>query len=416
MNTSPSVRAELSVNQLPVVLLALLLGGGSTITHAQSGAGELRAIDASEATGSSAAVVVGRTALAHTSLILPVDDRGKLVGIDHPTIQTERVLDNLSLALAEARTDLGRVVKVNVYVTSPDIVRDVQKVFSRKFTGPVKPAVTFVEGNLPLTGAYIALDAVAATRLGLGDSKVQFFNSSKLPGAQSSSHVAIMPDGVKVYVSGQAARGPIREATSQTMSGLFSTLESVGLNRSHVVQVKAFLTPIQSVSEVEAEIAKAFEGGRTPPVVFAEWTSTTPIEIELIAFGGTGGERAREPLEFITPAGMTASPVYTRVTRINFGKTIYLSGLHGIEGSADAQLEDIFATLKFLLGQAGSDLRHLAKATYYVANEQASARLNDLRPKFFEPTRPPAASKAAVRGVAQAGRTITLDMIAVTKP
>lgn len=384
--------------------------------NAQSSA-DLRAIDPSEATGTSMAVVVGRTPLAHTALILPVDERGKVVGLDHPTIQTEKALDNLAAALAEARTGLDRLVKVNLYVKDADVVRDVHRVFSKKFNGGLKPAVSFVESDLPLPGAYVALDAVAATGYGRGDTKVARFTSTRLPAGRSTSHVAVMPDGVKVYVSGQAEKGAsLKESTAKTMESLMRTLGFLGLTNSHVVQLKAFFLPMSSAGDVEAEIAKFFPGGQAPPLTCVEWNMTTPIEIELIAYGGNQGDRAREPVEYLTPTGMTASPVYSRVTRINFGRATYISGLYGTgDSSADAQIKDIFATLQFLAGQGGSDLQHLAKATYYVSDQQASQRLNDLRPNYYDPKRPPAASKAMVRGVAQKGKTITLDMIAASR-
>ena len=61
----------------------------------------------------------------------------------------------------------------------------------------------------------------------------------------------------------------------------------------------------------------------------------------------------------------------------------------------------------------GSDLRHLVKATYYVADDNTSRLLNELRPEYLEDGRAPAASKAMVPGTGSDGRTITLDMIAV---
>src|SRR5207237_729436 len=96
------------------------------------------------------------------------------------------------------------------------------------------------------------------------------------------------------------------------------------------------------------------------------------------------------------------------------GKRIYVSGLFGTRGgNATAQIEEIFATLDGVLKKAGSDLRHMAKATYYVSDDDASGKLNELRPKYYDPSRPPTASKAQVAGVGVEGRTVTLDMIAV---
>jgi hypothetical protein len=53
------------------------------------------------------------------------------------------------------------------------------------------------------------------------------------------------------------------------------------------------------------------------------------------------------------------------------------------------------------------------KATYYVSDDDASKQLNVIRPKFYDPQRPPAASKAIVPAVGVSERSITIDMIAV---
>ena len=46
-------------------------------------------------------------------------------------------------------------------------------------------------------------------------------------------------------------------------------------------------------------------------------------------------------------------------------------------------------------------------------DEDASQQLNEVRPRYYDPKRPPAASKATVHGVGLKQRSITLDMIAV---
>jgi enamine deaminase RidA (YjgF/YER057c/UK114 family) len=63
----------------------------------------------------------------------------------------------------------------------------------------------------------------------------------------------------------------------------------------------------------------------------------------------------------------------------------------------------------------GTDLDHLVKATYYVTDEETSSRLDVIRPKFYSPNRPPAASRAMVAGVGFPERSVTIDMIAVTR-
>jgi enamine deaminase RidA (YjgF/YER057c/UK114 family) len=164
------------------------------------------------------------------------------------------------------------------------------------------------------------------------------------------------------------------------------------------------------------EIEAFFSEVRTPPLVFVEWESASPIEIELIASGRLKGSQKPStlPIEFLTPPGMDSSPVFSRVARVNSPTQIYVSGLYGDgEGDAGKEVEAIFTSLKDLLAPMNSGLRHLAKATYYVVTNEASSKLNEIRPKYYDPERPPAASKAMVQGVGREGATITVDMIAV---
>ncbi len=111
---------------------------------------------------------------------------------------------------------------------------------------------------------------------------------------------------------------------------------------------------------------------------------------------------------------MTTSPVYCKVTRINFGQKIYISGLYGqVSGNADSELTSIFNSMGAILKSTGSDFRHLVKATYYVSNDIHSAKLNEIRPKFYDPLRPPAASKAMVKDVGKSQAGVSIDMIGV---
>jgi enamine deaminase RidA (YjgF/YER057c/UK114 family) len=81
--------------------------------------------------------------------------------------------------------------------------------------------------------------------------------------------------------------------------------------------------------------------------------------------------------------------------------------------TGEPEVTDVFAALERVLRAGGSDMRHLVKATYCVSADDSSVALNALRPRYYDPARPPAASKAAVAGVGQSGRGLLIDMIAV---
>jgi len=325
--------------------------------------------------GSSQAVVVESVPLAHTAQFFAGS--------------VKDALNDVNRALKAGGSSLERAVKLNFALASDDVAKDI-----RLGSRHLPPAVSLVTGTLPRAGYVVGVDAIGV--------------STK--GAMRTTDVSVLAPGGRTYVSGQSANGSIPDATRATMEKLHNALKHQGLSWNHVVQVKSFLDPIQSADEVRAIIAGYF-GKNAPPQVFVEWTSRGKIEIELIAEAST----AQVPIEYLTPAGETASPVFSRIARVAHPATIYISGLYGAGTDGAAEIHGIFAELKRVLEETNSDLLHMAKATYYVANDTVSKQLNEIRPSYYDPKRPPAASKAPVSRVGQAGRTVTLDMIAVPR-
>ena len=400
-------------------LLAQNSAAKSTANKSTPGrAAELKFLDPSEATGTSTAVIVGPSHLAHTAQLLPVDATGKIIGLKDGPLQIERVLDNLQTALTTVGSDFNRLVKINAVVTRQETVAEVQKAFSKHFID-TKPAVSFVVvEHLAHPDALVAMDAVATTSKAPGKAGVTRITSGSLyRSPNGSAHVAILPGGPKIYVSGQAEPGTLGTATRKTLESLRATLKQLDLDESRIVQLKAFMQPMAALEDVEAEMVRFFDPQPVPPLVFVEWDSKAPIEIELIAAAQEADSaNAPDTVEYLTPPGLKASPVYSRVARINRGNTIYISGLYGAGSlTPESQLREIFTALDYLTEKTGSDMRHLVKATYYVADDESDRKLNDLRPKYFDPTRPPAASKARITGAGLEKTSVTLDMIAVSQ-
>ena len=394
--------------------LLLLLGGSlSACTQSKIQYPMIKEIQPSATTGSSQAVVVDSVPLAHTAQFLPLTKEGTLVGDKDLSKQIDQVFNNISLALKEADSDLDRVVKINVYLSEGNLIPEVQKAFSLKFTGN-KPAVSFVTGDLSHPDAAIAMDAIAVSGLHTDD-RVRYFNSPELYTLSKAAHVSVLPAGGVTYVSGQADKGDITEATRGTIWQLDSTLKFLGITKNQVIQIKSFMQPMTDVHVVEEEFARFFEGSTVPPLVFVDWVSQDPvIEIELIAASPAETAKAADQMSFLTPPFMTGSPIYSKVAQINRGKKFYISSLYGASDDPEQQTTELFASLKELLPAIGSDFAHLGKATYYVSDEVASAALNKIRPDFYDPQRPPAASKAMVKGVGK-GMSINIDMIGVVK-
>ena len=373
---------------------------------------QVKRVGADSANGRSSAVVVpGDLPLLHTTQLLPLSTSGELIGKGDATAQSTVVMQQLKDVLRRYDLSLDKVVKLNLAAKNLPALETLQNLLAAAFRNH-PPAVSIVISDLSHPDALVALDAVAAlpagTRYSIGFDKVP-----ELP--QLDQHLSVLPAGQRIYISGQAEPGELLVATRKTMESLAKTLESLNLTKSAIVQVKAFVNPMTRASEVHQEIAKFFDKSPLPPIVFIDWKFESPIEIEVIAWGGA--ERPGEPLDHITPSFMKSSPVFSRVVRINNGPIIYVGGLHGSAGaSPDEQITSLFEQLDQTLKATDSDMRHLVKATYLCTEPQTIKSLGALRPNYYDPKRPPAASLSLVSNTGRADRTITLDMIAVPKP
>ena len=347
-----------------------------------------------------AAVVVDDAPLVHTAQFAtatgPLDQ------------QVADTVAQLRTALESLDSGLDRIVRLHVCAATDDIAAAALPLLEAALPGGHRPAITRVVGGLPLSGSLVALDAIATT-------------TTSAPAITGSAAGRILPPGTRIFVSGQAKEADsLAEATRLTLANLDETLSFLGRTRADVVQYKAFVSPAVAADVVRREIAAFHGADPAPPVVILEWKSAPrqPIEIELVAWGGPAAAPAGP--EYLTPPGMSASPIFCRVTRVAASPLIYIGGLSMARDgdradakTAEREVRAVFANLGKVLAAAGSDLRHLVKATYAVSTDATSAALNAVRPSYFEPARPPAASKAMVPGSGRPDAALVLDMIAV---
>ena len=374
-------------------------------------ADSLRRVGVDPANGLANAVVVSNRELLHTSQLLPRDAAGKISKED--TAQIDALLGNLLQLMQDSAMEKSQIVKLNFYVADATVTRRVKKKLLPWCGANALPAVSYVQSPSPDPAARVSLDAVIASTSSSGVMPA----SRTLSGfAGQVPRVSILPRGDVVCLAGQAQVGQLREATAKTLESLLKTLQYMGLDRRHVVRVKCFMKPMSKVGQVNEEINKFFGPALVPPISHMQWNSgSRAIEIEMVAYAPR--QQKTDPVSYVTPEGMRASPVFSRVARIHGNQRIYFSGLVSRQdGDGETQVRDIFTALRGTLADCGSDLRHLAKATYYVADGDASSKLNVVRPAIYDPVRPPAASKALVQGVGQQGRSITIDMIGTTNP
>jgi enamine deaminase RidA (YjgF/YER057c/UK114 family) len=362
--------------------------------------------------GMSQAVIVQGLPLVHTRQLLPLDREGRLVGEGSADQQIEQVLANLEDVLKDSGSGMDKLVRVNVYALSTAIVTSFREHLSKRLGAEVRPVITSVLTPLPHRKALVAVDAVA----GAADSgkAVALKRCPSVAGNEQCADAAVLPRGGIAYLSGQPEEADLTaSAVARSMSALMKTLGHLKLSPKHVVQVKVFLRPVTSAEEVLRELRTFFPDQIAPPVVFVEWLAAVPVEIEMIAQCPLSGKPAKG-VKYFTPPEVRPSNTFSKVALLETERQIYISGLYARQPSrGEPQAIYVFEQLQEILAKTGSDMRHLVKGTYYVSDDDAARWIDRTRPRFYDPTCPPAASKVMVHGVGQADRTVTLDMIAV---
>ena len=262
---------------------------------------------------------------------------------------------------------------------------DIHHAMQAEFPGSRKPAVSLVQGRVSQPGAAFALNGIYALSAARRPTKTDVKRVAE-------ACVATLPVDGSTYVSGQAQQGTnTLESARLTLASLRRTLDFLKLSWPDVVQFKVFLQPITDTGAVMAALEELYGRQQAlPPVVFVEWLGKPSLEIEMVVASPVTAGAAS--IEFLTPPGLTTPTVYCRVARVNSLARVFFSTLTAAaDGTGDAQAKDIFAQLGRLLTATGSCFQQLVKATYYVTDDDASKALNELRPRYCDPQRPPAA-------------------------
>jgi enamine deaminase RidA (YjgF/YER057c/UK114 family) len=173
---------------------------------------------------------------------------------------------------------------------------------------------------------------------------------------------------------GQIAVGDLNAQTAQVVANLREALQAVGSDLAQIARLNVYLDSEVTETVVQKHLTRELLGEVNPAVT------------------------------------------YVVTALANDDALLAVDAIASVPGSDAVEVvRDIYAQLGEVLRPVGSDLKHLVKATYYVADGEVSKALNDVRPSIYDPERPPAASKALIAGTGDAKRTIVIDMIAVPR-
>lgn len=401
----------------PLVFLIVFLGLVlESMGQFQSKNSDIIYIEPNEETGTSMATVAEDVPLAFTDQVFPLDDNGNLSAPNDLKVQVTQVMNNLERAFQAASTDLNKLLRLNVYLQKEEDSKPVRELIKELLPKGAFPAITLIVANQPREQVLVSMDGIAVAPMTSVTSRgVNLPVSKGLYEKTNRAAVAVLPPGRKVFIAGQAEPGKdLLEASDKTMQNLFATLAYIGASASDVVQVKAFINPIEDAAAVEEVIAAFFRGQQAPPIVMVEWlVEENKAEIELVA-SAPEHYNDKEAVSYYAPPWMTQATTYSRLVDIKEGGLMFTSGLYATEGKDEEEkTRNLFETLSRILEKAGSSYDHLVKASYYPSHEKGREGLMKVRTAFYNPERPPVASLIRIQGTGREGIYLNVDMVAV---
>jgi enamine deaminase RidA (YjgF/YER057c/UK114 family) len=305
---------------------------------------------------------------------------------------SQQVRDALKAVGHESGGDT--VLKIRAFVAGSGDMRRVRDLVSESFTERKQPlpALSLVHaGGLPMDGAQVVLETVAASRK------------------------EVNPQGL-AFLSAQAAYSdnpsdPVAPLTSRSLEGLRKAVNAAGSEPADVLRVTCFFSSLENLAasrqQVEAEYPRAalnyVQTERAPGrgmaacEAVARLRSNTGAPLRMIA----SADPQREPGE--SQSALVAAPqVVLTGSQVSFGYE-----------EKDARLA--FERLKRAVEQSGASLDDVAFAHYYPLSSGIAAQIRKIRAEFFNASRPPAGSLLIFESLPSMDAGFAVDLVAVRK-
>jgi enamine deaminase RidA (YjgF/YER057c/UK114 family) len=289
-------------------------------------------------------------------------------------------------ALKALQHDAGgeTVLKIRAFVAgSADLrrVRDLVSEFYASHKEPL-PAITLVQaGGLPLDGAQVVLEAIAAAKRDANPYGLAFISPT----------VSTAEDPL----------GPVPPLTEKTLAGLRQSLQSVSLAPPDALRVTCFFSSLQNLAEsrrlVQTEYPHAalnfVQMNRAPRQALSACEAVARLRVA-----------PPSPLSFVDSSGGES-----QIALVNAPLLVFTGGQDSF-GYQEADARLAFERLKKSLEQAGATPKNVAYADYYPLSPGLGAQVRKVRGEFFDH---PAATMLIFEGLPSMDAGFAVDVVAV---
>ncbi len=286
----------------------------------------------------------------------------------------------------------GTLIKLRAFVAGNGDLRRIPTIVSEVLTEAHQslPAVSTVfVGALPLEGAQVQFEAVFLEKKPVNPVGLAFF-------------------------SGQVVRAtvdkprPLTEVFGESLGNLQRASQAAG---GEMLRVTCFVSVLENVPDLQSRMTGAFPKAVQTLVQLQRVTGPSLTECEGV---GRLAAAPATPVEFVNPEGLTKSPAYTQVVKVNAPKVVFTTTQQSF-GLDPAAMRLMMDRLKKVLETSNAAFDGVAMAHIYSLTGPATEAFRAVRGGYYNAKAPPASTLLVFEGLPSNDATIGLDLVAVPR-
>lgn len=295
-----------------------------------------------------------------------------------------------ALKALDHETGGATVLQIRAFLAGTGDLRRVRDLVSETFGDRHQPlpVVTVIQtGGLPLSGAQVVLEGVAAARKELH------------------------PNGL-AWISAQMATSgnpldPAPPLADRSLANLKKAVAAAGAQPAGVLRVTCFLSSLDGVAGVRQKVAAAY------PRAALDFVQTQREPLQAVA----GCEAVAAPsspagrLELINSPDLPNTPGQSQIARVGAAHVV-LTGSQVCFGFEDRDARLAFERLGKELEAAGASPRDVAFVRYYPLSQKIADQIGRVRGGFFAAAKPPAGSLLLFEELSSEDATFAVDVVA----
>jgi enamine deaminase RidA (YjgF/YER057c/UK114 family) len=284
------------------------------------------------------------------------------------------------------------VLQIRAFVAGSGDLRRVRDLVSEAFAERKQPlpALTLVRaGSLPMEGAQVVLEAVAAARKDVNPHGVAFL----------SAQVATSENPLD----------PVAPLAAHSLAALRQAVEAAGAQPADVLRVTCFLSSLENLDATRSLVEAAYPGAANDFLQPQRSPARALAACEAVARLALGPADA---VRMIDPKGLPGQDGQSQIALVNAPELV-LTGAQASFGYQEQDARLAFERLQKELQQAGSSAQQVVFAHYYPLSQSIAEQVRRIRPEFLEGAHPPAGSLVLFEGLPSMDAGFAVDVIAV---